>query len=231
LINKDAYKSENLKNKLLNELSVIIVEDSVLNNNEKKNKIIEINKLKLNDKNNYINQLTDVVQLVNKQFYYCYSNKTLYSLENGGPGVKDLIKIHDFFTKDSKIKYESDIVYNNIFTIKRSGDYLQIDYCKKNNYMFISTDQMSASFCFIEDCEFIGPFGNCGLFIKKYENNEKYCYNKDIEFKTTDLNCSIEKEDKIEDKMEEDKKGKKRKQNETEDKIEKEDNRNIKQKN
>lgn len=80
---------------------------------------------------------------------------------------------------------------------------------------------MSASFCFIEDCEFIGPFGNCGLFIKKYENDEKYCYSKDVELKTTDLNCSIDltgRQTKLEDKMElenEKKRGEKRKRDES----------------
>ncbi len=106
----------------------------------------------------------------NKYFYHCEKNKTLYSIENGGPGINDLMEISNYFISlDSQNTIN---IYNNIFTIKRAGDYLQIDYCKKNNYIFISNDKMSASFCFLENCEFIGPFGDSGIFIqKKSETN------------------------------------------------------------
>ena len=109
-----------------------------------------------------------------------FLNKTLYSFENGSPGVEDLVKIHKYILqniikKEDKEKQTNNL-YKNIFAIKRSGDYLQIDFCKKNNYTFITTDAMSAAFCFIENCQFIGPFGPYGMFIKKQENLDKYCY-------------------------------------------------------
>lgn len=89
------------------------------------------------------------------------------------------------------IEYYREILLYNIFTIKRAGDYLQIDYCKKNNYIFISNDKMSASFCFLENCNFIGPFGDCGIFIKN--SDFKLCkgtINDDITFEQ--LSCETE---------------------------------------
>ena len=91
----------------------------------------------------------------------------------------DKLPIYDFEYLFLNIQNDKINLYKNIFAIKRSGDYLQIDYCKKNNYIFVTTDAMSASFCFIDNCEFIGPFGPYGLFIKKQENSEKYCHDND----------------------------------------------------
>jgi hypothetical protein len=195
----------------------------------------------------YLEKLINVVKIGKKKFYYCKSNYTLYSLENGGPGVKDLLNIHNFFykneenkiiekhvqenyidfektfehifnvkkkyTKEQKINmiitnlgFQKDTIlqnnikileekkvniYSNIFAIKRSGDYLQIYYCKKNNYIFVSTDQMSASFCFLENCEFIGPFGDSGLFIKKKSNEKLYCNDNILDDFTTAAICKV----------------------------------------
>ena len=203
------------KNNILNILTLKILNDCNLNNEENLKKdntensfftitdVIEELK-KTNDVNYLINMSSkynynSIEKLINvkidnkniliqpikdKDFYYCFYNKTLYSLENGSPGVSDLIKIYDVLNKDNekedtetnKDKVVNKELYNNIFAIKRSGDYLQIDYCKKNDYIFVTTDAMSASFCFIENCEFIGPFGPYGLFIKKEKNEKEYCY-------------------------------------------------------
>ena len=115
----------------------------------------------------------DIVSMIvpNKHFYYLKENKTLYSLENGAPGVSDLMSIYLYFMNFKYIyKYEKHQILNNIFTIKRSGDYLQILYCKDNNYIYVSNDRMSASFCYLENCEFIGPFSECGIYIRKHDN-------------------------------------------------------------
>lgn len=183
------------KNNMLNIMASIILKDcnTLINNFIK-------NKLKIYDENNinniinmtnkednnivnfmniYINNKNILIKPIeDKEFYYSILNYTLYSLENGSPGVKDLLKIHEsivkFYDNNSSIFLNN--LYKNIFAIKRSGDYLQIDYCKKNNYIFISNDAISASFCFIENCDFIGPFGPYGLFIKKKLNDKEYCY-------------------------------------------------------
>ena len=196
LINKNSYKDEiNLENKILNELAIIIINESIKNDDEKIKLINEVNLLKINGNNdNYINKLFEsnnedkIIQIINnKKFYYCKSNKTIYSLENGGPGVSDLVKFYNYFISNN---ISNNTILDNIFTIKRSGDYLQVEYCKRNNYIFVSTDQMSASFCYLDNCEFIGPFGNCGLFIKKYENKNKYCYDSK-EYILHDYKCNL----------------------------------------
>ena len=159
---------------MLNELALVIIKDieevnqNIHNLTPETNFIINNYKKKINNVN-YIHVLKSkntIVQILNnKYFYYCEKNKTLYSMENGGPGINDLMEISNYFISlDSQNTIN---IYNNIFTIKRAGDYLQIDYCKKNNYIFISNDKMSASFCFLENCEFIGPFGDSGIFIQK----------------------------------------------------------------
>jgi hypothetical protein len=164
---------------MLNELALVIIKDIEGINTNNHNLTIETNfiinnyKKKINNAN-YIHILKSkntIVQILNnKYFYYCEQNKTLYSIENGGPGINDLMEISNYFMS---LNSQNTInIYNNIFTIKRAGDYLQIDYCKKNNYIFISNDKMSASFCFLENCDFIGPFGDCGIFIqKKYQQD------------------------------------------------------------
>jgi hypothetical protein len=168
---KDTNEQNNLKN----------VFEIIKNISDFKN----INSMSLYE-NNIILNLLDIninnekilhKPIEDKNFYYCSLNKTLYSAENGSPGVEDLLKIHEYLFLN--IQNDKINLYKNIFAIKRSGDYLQIDYCKKNNYIFVTTDAMSASFCFIDNCEFIGPFGPYGLFIKKQENSEKYCHDND----------------------------------------------------
>jgi hypothetical protein len=155
--------------------------------NYKLNDINYISQMKDNENNNFLSwllkkkhpKITLIKLLKDKEFYYSINNKTLYSLENGLPGVKDLYTISSIlktYTNDNDMM-------NNIFTIKRAGDYLQIDYCEKNNYIFISNDSMSASFCYLKNCEFIGPFGHYGLFIKKETNNDKYCKEKNDDTK------------------------------------------------
>ena len=196
-----------IKNNILNIIALKILKDCNINFEEIENNtkdIDEQNSLKnvfekiknvsdfknINSmslyENNIILNLLDIkinnnkilhTPIEDKNFYYCSLNKTLYSAENGSPGVEDLLKIHEYLSLN--IKNDKINLYKNIFAIKRSGDYLQIDYCKKNNYIFVTVDAMSAAFCFIDNCEFIGPFGPYGLFIKKQENSNKYCYTDD----------------------------------------------------
>lgn len=178
LILKDLQSLINISNKNILKVYDENNIDNIINMiNKEDNNIINLMNIYENNKNILIKPIDD------KEFYYSTLNYTLYSLENGSPGVKDLLTIHEsivkFYDNESLIFLNN--LYKNIFAIKRSGDYLQIDYCKKNNYIFISTDAMSASFCFIENCEFIGPFGPYGLFIKKKINDKQYCYRNEYD--------------------------------------------------
>ena len=124
-------------------------------------------KIKKNIKDNYF--IFD--NFINKiHTYYCGKNKTLYCYDTG-PGVADLAEFYKNYLKyQVHQNVDKKDILQNIFDIKRYGDYSQIAYCKKNKYIYVSNDRMSASFSFIEDSEFIGPFKSFGLFLKKEEN-------------------------------------------------------------
>ena len=151
-----------------NELAKIISDDIKYDFLEKM-----IDKYRTQSKKNYINILNKkelknfLIKPLSKDFYYCEKNKTLYCLETG-PGVEDLTELYKYFINKN---ISENYILKNIFTIKRAGDYLQIYYCTKNDYIFISNDRMSATFCFIENCKYIGQIGNIGVFIndKTYE--------------------------------------------------------------
>jgi hypothetical protein len=126
--------------------------------------------------NKYINQLCD------GKFIYNKLNKTLYCVNNG-PGVNEIAKIYNFFmneyeydpiaNKNSKKiinEQQSEDLIENLLNIKRIGDYSQIDYCKKNNYIYVSNDIMSSSFSYIVGSKYIGSLSNFGIFLKP--NNE-----------------------------------------------------------
>jgi hypothetical protein len=186
-IDKDKIKDDIFKkNKELiisNEIASIILKDldsnyednifyKFLKTNMKKNifsqnieKVENGIKIKMNIKNEY--SIFD--NFINKtNTYYCGKNKTLYCYDTG-PGVADLATFYKNYSTVYPDSNKRDIL-QNIFDIKRYGDYSQIAYCKKNKYIYVSNDRMSASFSFIEDSEFIGPFKSCGLFLKKEEN-------------------------------------------------------------
>jgi len=179
-INKEEIK-EITEINITNEIASIIIKDldinyennvfyNFLKQNMNKNiftQYIEIKgkkRTKINIKEKYIihNNFT------NKNTYYCYQNKTLYCYDTG-PGVADLSMFYKKCLETYPYLNEKDIL-QNIFDIKRYGDYSQIAYCKSNKYIYVSNDRMSASFSFIEGSEFIGPFKSCGLFLKNIEN-------------------------------------------------------------
>ena len=175
--NKDTIISNEMANIILRDLDTHY-EDNIfykfLKTNMKKNiftKYIETDengkKIKKNIKDNYF--IFD--NFINKiHTYYCGKNKTLYCYDTG-PGVADLAEFYKNYLKyQVHQNVDKKDILQNIFDIKRYGDYSQIAYCKKNKYIYVSNDRMSASFSFIEDSEFIGPFKSFGLFLKKEEN-------------------------------------------------------------
>lgn len=184
-INKDEIKGEiNIPNEMAN----IILKDvdtdyennifyKFIKKNTKKNIFKQnIYETYLTNKVNINEKYTIFDNLINKNYtYYCFQNKTLYCYDTG-PGVSDLALFYKNYTNIysrniALIKNENDIL-QNIFDIKRYGDYSQIAYCKSNKYIYVSNDRMSASFSFIEGTEFIGPFKSFGLFLKKNVENE-----------------------------------------------------------
>jgi hypothetical protein len=104
------------------------------------------------------------------QFVYSSKYKILYCL-NTGPGVSDLVYIYSQLVNTNDSNEIKNYFLENILTIKRIGDYSQIDYCKKNNYIYVSNDIMSSSFSYIIGSKFIGSLSNFGIFIK---NNNEY---------------------------------------------------------
>ena len=104
-------------------------------------------------------------QIIIENFVYIKATKTLYCL-NTGPGVAELVKIYDALKEKDDKNNINKYILENILTIKRIGDYSQIDYCKKNNYIYVSNDIMSSSFSYIIGSKFIGSLSNFGIFIK-----------------------------------------------------------------
>jgi len=135
-------------------------------------------------------------------FKYFENEKTLYC--TNAPGVTELIQLYQFFQNpkyyDKKFKgpsYVSNVVLNNILTIKRAGDYSQIWFCKKFNgplslssssssssssidyecmtqdissekLFFMSNDRMSASFCLVEKVPFVCQIKTYGVYFNPF---------------------------------------------------------------
>jgi len=173
-INREEIK-EITEINIANEIASIIIKDLDINYENN----IFYNFLKQNMNKNIFTQYIETKNINEKysifdnftnknHTYYCFQNKTLYCYDTG-PGVADLSMFYKKYLEtysNSNEKY----ILQNIFDIKRYGDYSQIAYCKSNKYIYVSNDRMSASFSFIEGSEFIGPFKSCGLFLKNKEN-------------------------------------------------------------
>ena len=182
-INKEEIKGILTETIISNEIANIILKDILKDRNEDyKNNIFYIF-LEKNMNKNIFTQYIETIKgrtktnvnisekysiyndITNKNHtYYCSQNKTLYCYDTG-PGVADLSLFYKNYLEKFPDSNEQDIL-NNIFDIKRYGDYSQIAYCKSNRYIYVSNDRMSASFSFIEGSDFIGPFKSYGLFLK-----------------------------------------------------------------
>ena len=145
---------------------------------------MKINKNFINDKLKCMNAFYETTK--GKKTFIIYvdnymidiESKQLYCIDSG-PGVTDIVQMYN------KLKINDENtnshILENLLTIKRIGDYSQIEYCKKNNYIYISNDMMSASFSYITGCKFIGSLKNFGIFVKT-EGEYKDCvsYYNDI---------------------------------------------------
>jgi hypothetical protein len=105
---------------------------------------------------------------------YAYKQDEKKLLCGSCPGVTDLFELYKYFTPKSEddmkedeeeISYKKDVL-NNIFQIKRAGDYSQIEFCKRyndkqkaneNKLLFLSNDRMSSSFCLLLKVPFVAP--------------------------------------------------------------------------
>ena len=81
------------------------------------------------------------------------------------PGVTDLFELYKYFTTGKSEDDKKDVL-NNIFQIKRAGDYSQIKFCQEyndkqeinaNKLLFLSNDRMSSSFCLLLKVPFVAP--------------------------------------------------------------------------
>jgi hypothetical protein len=176
--------TDNNYNLLKQNLNKIIeTNDKIININDK---TIETNNIKLLMSETKNSEPENRSNLFEKYDFYEMCVLLILFLEIKTSSGRRISNIKQIFI----YKYKK-LLANNIFTIKRSGDYSQIYYCKneEKNYIFSSNDRMSASFCFIEKVNFIGPFIDSGIFlnfnkniiIEKAENsiceyNENNCY-------------------------------------------------------
>jgi hypothetical protein len=193
IIKTDEERFKNLSKILRKETSRLKDTASDINNHVLRQylKSYVINKYEIgNPQNKNIDVLQDqyfpnIGSSNEKPFFYMANESTLYCTV--GPGVKDLVHIYSSLQLKPFL-YQPSYILPNIFTIKRAGDYLQIKYCQTNNSIFVSNDRMSGSFAYVENCNFIGPFKDAGVFIK---NNSVYdsCKNCDITTKVKPYSC------------------------------------------
>lgn len=124
-------------------------------------------------------------KIAGTQFVYDETDRSLSG--SIGPGVSELmtLALHFIYKED----YEEEVAYNNIFQIKRAGDYSQIWFCRQynnivatpNNYkrmMFMTNDRMSASFCLLENVPFAGPIEHIAVYYDPYSEDIKSDYTK-----------------------------------------------------
>ena len=131
-------------------------------------------KLSVNKKRKEIEEIKLIEKIDPFKKYDIYNKRELYFILN-------LFLLSDKRPAETiKIILEkySENLAENVFTIKRAGDYSQIYYCTKKNekedYIYASNDRMSASFCYINKVNFIGSFSDSAIFInfnKKIEKN------------------------------------------------------------
>jgi hypothetical protein len=122
------------------------------------------------------------------------------------PGVTELFELYKIFT-ERKYNFNEEDVLNNIFQIKRAGDYSQIFFCKLYNnnndktIYFLSNDRMSSSFCLLLDVPFVAPIysgamgsDTFGVYYNPYKDRKKlYLENKTKEDNNDIINSLIPK--------------------------------------
>lgn len=128
------------------------------------------------------------------------------------PGVTELFDLYKIFIE--KYKYNKQYVLNNIFQIKRAGDYSQIFFCKlynntnDNTIYFLSNDRMSSSFCLLLDVPFVAPIYSgaigsetFGVYYNPYKDRKKlYIDNKIKEDNKNITNSLISKFENIKER-------------------------------